>query len=108
MSRPIYRIDETAKAVLRGLKIFGLNRSFAQIVERAGILADPDKQLQVAETLEDLDLITSVRYQLPFALHAELTRTGEALVQALNQISLSKISITDRKVGKLRWPPFAF
>src|SRR5688500_3621308 len=97
MIRPIYRIDEIAKAILIGLENAGKRKTFAQILNEADVAFDKDIEIEVANTLEALRLIESVVYQLPLEIRAELSQTGLAIVAALKKGKESKGTTPDHK-----------
>ena len=85
MPRPIYKIDEIAKAILLGVEHYGKEKTFAQILDEAHIDYDKDIEIEVANTLEALRLIESVSYKLPLEIRAELSPTGVAIVASLKK-----------------------
>ena len=85
MPRPIYKIDEIAKAILLGVEHYGKKKTFAQILDEAHIEYDKDIEIEVANTLEALRLIESVSYKLPLEIRAELSPTGLTIVASLKK-----------------------
>jgi hypothetical protein len=85
MTRPIYQIDEIAKAILLGLEESGKKKTFAQLLDEANVPYDKDKEVEVANTLEALCLIESVSYRLPLEIRGELTEAGRNIVASLKK-----------------------
>jgi len=85
MARPIYKIDEVAKALLTGLELAGRQKTFAEILTESHVSFDNDTQIEVANTLEALGLIIAVSYRLPLEIRAELSETGRAIVAGIKK-----------------------
>jgi hypothetical protein len=102
MQKSLYRLDEIGKVILKGLDRSGRAKTFAQILDDALIPYDNTRQVEAAIALEALELITSVTYQLPLKIHAELTALGEAVVEALQSVRESKFKIMIAN-AKNRW-----
>lgn len=89
--KAIYRLDDVGKVILRGLQQCGRTKTFAQILDEAGYQYDNTRQVEVAISLEALELIKNVTYQLPLEIHAELSTLGNEVVEALRRVRPSKL-----------------
>jgi DNA-binding Lrp family transcriptional regulator len=88
MIQPNYQIDEISKTLLTILQKCGRHKTFAEIlVERE---LSNDKQDELANQLEDMGLIESVTFKLPFEIRAELSMAGEALVDSFRKVERRK------------------
>lgn len=72
--------DKVKVAILLGLKHSGRKKTFAQILDDAGLQHDAVLRFKVANSLEASGLIQAVSYQLPVAIQAELSQAGENFV----------------------------
>ncbi len=89
--KSIYRLDEVGKVILKGLQQSGRTKTFAQILDEAGYHYDNTRQVEVAISLEALELIKNVTYQLPLEIHAELSTLGNEVVEALKRVRTNKV-----------------
>lgn len=87
----IYRLDDVGKVILRGLQQSGRTKTFAAILDEAGYEYDNTRQVEVAISLEALELIKNVTYQLPLEIHAELSNLGNEVVEALKRVRPNKV-----------------
>jgi hypothetical protein len=71
------QMDEIKKALLLGLKSFGRNKTFNEILVEAGFKIDKIQRIELANELEAEGLIHTVTYRLPFEIRAELTPNGK-------------------------------
>ena len=96
----IATITEIQKAILLGLKRYGRNRTFSQILTEANLFADGRERVETAFALEASGYIQSVTYQLPVAIRAELSSTGEKVVEAItDETRCSGRNQSDRSVN---------
>jgi hypothetical protein len=70
-------------SILIGLKKYGRNRTFSQILEEARLYADSRERVEAAFTLEGAGYIQSVTYQLPVTIRAELSTLGRDVADSL-------------------------
>jgi hypothetical protein len=87
----IYCLDEVGKAILIGLYKYGRGKTIEESLTDAKIQCDNSRQVEAAISLEALELIHSVSYQLPLEIHAELTPLGYALAKAMLKPKKSKV-----------------
>ena len=99
----LYRLDDVGKVILKGLQQSGRSKTFAQILDEAGYQYDNTRQVEVAISLEALELIKNVTYQLPLEIHAELSNLGNDVVEALNRVRSNKLKdLLDNAKSRLR------
>jgi hypothetical protein len=89
--------------ILMGLRNYGRKKTFAEILDEAGIANDDNRRLEAATSLEASGLIEEVSYQLPVTIRADLTSTGKEVANALKQNTVSKFWF--RNLGE-RWGLF--
>ena len=88
--------------ILMGLRAYGRKKTFAEILDDAGMANDDNRRLEAATALEASGLIEEVSYQLPITIRATLTPTGKQVANLLDQ-SPSKFWL--RNLGA-RWGLF--
>ena len=81
----IAKINEIQRTILLGLKKYGRNRTFSQILEEANLFADGRDRVETAFSLEASGYIQSVTYQLPVTIRAELSASGKQVAEVLNE-----------------------
>jgi len=96
----LYRLDEVGKVVLLGLYTHGKAKTLSDYLKDAGITNDNSRQVEVAISLESLELIKEVTYRLPLEIRAELTPLGESLVRSLLKPKTSKVKNVIDKARK--------
>ena len=103
MEKYLYRLDEIGKAILVGIYRYGKTKTFAEILSEGGFAFDNARQVEIAISLESLELINSVSYQLPLKISAELTSLGESVVRTMLKPKENKIrkiiNETKRRLG---------
>lgn len=88
----LYRLDEVGKVILMGLHKHGRAKSLSQHLNEAGINFDSSRQVELAISLESLELIKNVSYRLPLEIRGELTPLGESLVVAILKTKKNKLN----------------
>ena len=98
MRNSLYHIDlsDIERAIFLGLRKYGRNRTFSQMLEEASLFADGTERVEVAFTLEASGYIQAVTYQLPVRIRAELSNTGKKIADALED---------ERRLAKHGIPP---
>ena len=97
MTQPTYEIDEKSKKLLTSLQICGRHKTFAEILGD-GELSN-DQQDEMANQLEDLGLIESITFKLPFEIRAELSLAGELYVDSFRKVEKRKPAPAPEKVS---------
>jgi hypothetical protein len=85
-------MDKIEEVILLGLKQFGRNKTFAEILEGAGLHTDDSRRLEAATSLETSGLIRDVTYQLPLSIRASLSPAGEEVANSLRSNTSRNIS----------------
>jgi hypothetical protein len=73
--------------ILMGLRTYGRKKTFAEILDEAGIANDDNRRLEAATALEASGLIEEVSYQLPVTIRADLTSAGKDVANSLQNTS---------------------
>ena len=73
---PYIEPDSIEAVILMGLRTYGRKKTFAEILDEAGIANDDTRRLEAATSLEASGLIEEVSYQLPVTIRANLTAAG--------------------------------
>jgi hypothetical protein len=88
MTQPTYQVDELSKKLLTALQICGRHKTFAEILAEGELTND--QQDDLANKLEDMGLIESITFKLPFEIRAELSMAGEAFVDSFRKVERRK------------------
>ena len=76
-------MDKIEEIILLGLYKFGRKKKFGEILLEAGEYAEETRRMEIAATLEAAGHIQDVTYQLPLAIRARLSVSGEALARSI-------------------------
>ena len=76
-------MDKIEEIIILGLYKFGRKKTFAEILLEAGAPVDDVRRMEIAVTLEAAGHIQDVTYQLPLAIRARLSVSGEAIARTL-------------------------
>jgi hypothetical protein len=85
-------MDKIEEVILLGIEQFGRQKTFAEILDAAGLHTDDSRRLEAANGLESSGLIQDVSYQLPLTIRASLSPSGEAYVRSLKSDASTNIS----------------
>ena len=85
-------MDKIEEVILLGIQKFGRQKTFAEILDAAGVYTDDSRRLEAANTLESSGLIQDVTYQLPLTIRASLSPSGQAFVTSLDRGASKNIS----------------
>lgn len=91
-----YKLDDAGKAILLGLRSYGKIATFADILMDAGCNFDSPRQVEIAISLESLELIESVSYRFPVEIRAVLSELGLKVARALDGEEPEKDTRTNR------------
>ena len=77
-------MEKLEEIIIVGLYRHGKKKTFAEILlEEGNTQIDKTKRMELASELEAKGYIQDVTYQLPFAIRARLTPSGEAFARSL-------------------------